>query len=386
MGAASARVQSPGTSTVCAEIINNSGIPHFWYEQSGPDGERQDVLVLRGTFDFSTGGAPMTLAAEQHPIVYGDVTDGPSPGDLMRSVVVNDGDLVPYKPFTDILVTGNAIAPDGKAAKEWTAGIRVGKIEKAVRLHGPRELRKSTFGWSMGKATPTKSVALDYRLAFGGCLDIPAELTADVEADWVKFAQNPAGCGWLPEATSYGKLPKAARAHVEQRVQAQTILAAPQIEDVLKPVRTPYSTVAPAGMTAIARWWAPRVGLQGTYDEEWRRTRYPLLPKNFSAKYFQCASAGLLASPHLVGNETVTMVGLLPRRHETQLPCWQILVGVTRASGDISFYFALLDTVRFNLATQQASLVWRVPFGYEDPVIEVAIGSILRKSESARMP
>lgn len=351
----------------------------MWYQQSGPEGERQDVLVLRGTFDFGVNGRPMKLAAVQRPIVYGDATDSRVPGDLIRSVIVDDGDLVPYKPGTDILVTGCASAPEGKPTKDWVAAIRVGNIEKALRLHGPREFKYSAVGWTVGATTPVTSVPLDYRLAFGGCIDVPAELTKDGEPDWVRLTSNPAGSGWLPRPETFSKLTKGARSHVEKWIQAQKVLAAPQIEDAFIPVRTPYSNAAPAGMTAIARWWAPRVGLQGKFDDEWRRVRYPLLPKDFNARYFQCASAGLVASPRLAGDETVTMVGLLPQRREMQLPCWEIIVGVIRASGDVSIYLALLDTVRFDLSTHQASIIWRIPFGYDDPVVDVAIGSMLKK-------
>lgn len=385
MGAAlSSPQEATPVDSICAEITNSTGLPHMWYQQSGPEGERQDVLVLRGTFDFGVDGRTMKLAEVQRPIVYGDATDSRVPGDLIRSVIVDDGDLVPYKPCTDILVTGCASAPDSKPTKNWVAAIRVGNIKKALRLHGPREFKHSAMGWTVGATTPVTSVPLDYRLAFGGCIDVPAELTTDGEPDWVRLRSNPAGSGWLPRPENFGKLAKSARSHVEKWIQSQKVLAAPQIEDAFVPVRNPYSNAAPAGMAAIARWWAPRVGLQGKFDDEWRRVRYPLLPKDFSARYFQCASAGLVASPHLAGDETVTMVGLLPQRREMQLPCWEIIVGVIRASGDVSLYLALLDTVRFDLSRHQASLVWRIPFGYDDPVVDVAIGSMLKKVSGER--
>ncbi|NHZ45031.1 hypothetical protein [Massilia aquatica] len=55
----------------CAIVANHSGVPYFWFEQTGPEGERIDVLVVRATFDFASGGSLMTLAQTQHEIVLG---------------------------------------------------------------------------------------------------------------------------------------------------------------------------------------------------------------------------------------------------------------------------------------------------------------------------
>ncbi|HEX8612627.1 MAG TPA: DUF2169 domain-containing protein [Telluria sp.] len=359
----------------CATVTNHTGVPHLWFEQTGPEGERLDVLVVRATFDFACDGAVMTLAQTQKEIVLGDAFAGAKGSDVMRAVVVDDGDVLLYKPGTDVLVTGSASAPDGIAAKEWIAGIRVGALKKLLRLHGPRQFRKGVMGWKLGPAQPVTNVALDYRLAYGGCIDIPAELTDDKEADLIGHPRNPAGCGWLPSAGAYAHLPRRARAHVKEWISAQKNMAAPQIEDVVEAVGNPYANVAPQGFSATARWWSPRVELQGKYDDMWRATRYPLLPKEFDARFFQCASAGLVATPHLEGDETVTMLGLLPARTEMTLPGWKIIVAIKRASGADEISLPVLDTLRFDLDTGQASLVWRTHFDYDNPVVDVAIAA-----------
>ncbi|MDQ1834983.1 DUF2169 family type VI secretion system accessory protein [Massilia scottii] len=359
----------------CATVVNHTGVPHFWFEQTGPGGERLDVLVVRATFDFASCGAVMTLAQTQQEIVLGDVYAGTAGNAVMRAVVTDDGDVLPYKPGTDVLVTGSASAPDGIAATEWIAGIRVGTVKKLLRLHGPRQFRKQMMGWSLGPAQAVTHVALDYRLAYGGCIDIPAELTEGAEADWVAHPGNPAGCGWLPGADAYAHLPRQARAHVRKWIAAQKELTAPQIEDAVEAVGNPYAYAAPQGFSATARWWAPRVEMQGKYDDMWRSTRYPLLPKEFDSRYFQCASPGLVATPHLTGDETVTLLGLLPARCEMTLPGWKIIVAVTRASGVEEISLPLLDTLRFDLATRQASLVWRTHFDSDDPVLDIVIAA-----------
>ncbi|NHZ45066.1 DUF2169 domain-containing protein, partial [Massilia aquatica] len=206
--------------------------------------------------------------------LLGDAFAGVQGSDATRAVVVDDGDVLLYKPGTDVVVTGSARAPDGMATNSWIAGIRVGELKKLLRLSGPRRFQKGLLGWYLTPAQPVIEVALDYRLAYGGCIDIPAELTKDKESKTIGHKSNPAGCGWLPSASAYAHLPRRGREHVKNWIAAQTNVVAPQIEDVAEAVGNPYANVAPQGFSATARWWSPRVELQGKYDDMWRATRY----------------------------------------------------------------------------------------------------------------
>ncbi|MDQ1832571.1 DUF2169 family type VI secretion system accessory protein [Massilia scottii] len=358
---------------VCATIHNHTGVPHFWFQQSGPDGERLDVLVVRATFDFAAHGERITLAAQQRSIVAGDVYAGPVSTDPLRAVIEEDGDLVPYKPGTDILVSGRALAPGGLAHTQWVAGLRVGGLKKLLRLHGPRQFRKRLFGWRVGPALPVASVCLDYRLAYGGCIDVAAEFTGDGEVDTIRHRANPAGIGWLPSPADYKHLGRAGRAFVARWVAEQKMLDAPQIEAALDPVTHPFQRLPPEGFGPIARWCTPRVGYQGDYDAHWRSTRYPLLPDNFDARYFQNAPADMVITPHLRGDETVTMTGLLPEKTDMALSGWLPIVAARLASGGDVISVPLLDTLRFDLDRRQVSIVWRTHFDYDDPVVDIAI-------------
>ena len=360
---------------ICATIHNHLGVPHFWFQQSGPEGERLDVLVVRATFDFTAHGECVTLAADQHPIVAGDVYGGPASADPLRAVIQEDGDLVPYKPGTDILVSGSALAPGGVPHTQWVAGIRVGGLKKLLRLHGPRQFRKRVFGWRVGPASPVESVCLDYRLAYGGCIDVGAQFTGDGEPGTIRHCANPAGIGWLPKPADYKHLGRAGRAFVARWVAGQKVLDAPQIEAALDPVTHPFQHVAPQGLGAIARWCTPRVNYQGEYDARWRATRYPLLPENFDARYFQNAPADQVATPHLRGDESVTMTGLLEERTDMALPGWMPIVVARLASGSDVVSVPLLDTLRFDLDRRLVSIVWRTHFEYDDPVVDIAIAS-----------
>lgn len=359
-------------------IHNHAGVPHCWFEKAGPEGEPLDILVVRATFDLGAEGDAMTLAKVQTPVVYSDTYAGPFEVNPLHAVVAEDGDLVPYKPGTDLLVFGNAHAPDGLPTAEWLAGLRVGDVRKMLRLRGPRQFNKGWAGWRLGAASQVACVALDYRLAYGGCIDIPAELTPDGEADAVIHAENPAGCGWLPDDAMLKHLSKRARKYVDDWVGAQKSLVAPQIEAALEPIKHPQQQTAAHGLGPVARWWAPRVGYQGKYDEQWRQHRYPRFPAQFSSRYFQNAPPDLIATPHLNGSETVTLMGLLPERVETRLPGWRIICTVRYASGEHSVTLPLLDTVRFDLDRRQVSLVWRANFRRDDPVTEIAMAATTR--------
>lgn len=365
-----------------ATIDNRTGAPHFWFEQTGREGERLDVLIVRATFDFAADGALMTFAKQQSPIVFGDKFDGPVSSDPLRAVVQDDGDLLPYKPGTDILVSGHAVAPNGQAQPSWLASICVGRVKKELRLHGPRQFRKDFFGWRLDSSEPVARVRLDYRAAFGGCFDVPDALTADGLPDVIKHPGNPAGCGWLPDPADYKRLSKPARQHIAKWIKGLTVLPAPQIEAASEPIKHPQRKVAAQGMGAIARWWEPRLGYQGTFDERWRNTRYPQLPENFDSRFYQSAHPDLIVSPHLGCDETVTLTGLLPQPQEMRLPGWRLIAVVKHVSGEQSVSLPLLDTVRFDLDAGQATLVWRTHFNFDDPVIEIALAGTTATIES----
>jgi hypothetical protein len=56
----------------------------------------------------------------------------------------------------------------------------------------------------------------------------------------------------------------------------------------------------------------PTKQFAGTYDAAWDRDRKPLLPHDFDRRFFNAASAGLVAPHHLLGNEPVVVIGVAP--------------------------------------------------------------------------
>jgi hypothetical protein len=358
-----------------AQISNVSGLPHVWFEKADPSGASHDVLAVRGSFELGGVGEPLTRSEVQSDIVYGDEFDGPIAAEPLRAVVRREGNLVIYKPGTDIHVTGTARAPDGKPARQWLATVRVGATNKTLRLHGPRSFRRAGADWRLGPSEPTSAVALDYRLAFGG-LFVAAHGGAG-PAEYVQKSDNPAGRGWLPDSEALGAASPETRRELEPVLRGLDTLTAPQIEHPDRPVVHPTQRVPAEGFAPVARWCEPRLRHAGTRDAAWLRDRFPRLPEDFVPRFYQSAHPDLIVASHLAGDEPLALSGLLPEGPYTaRLPGVVVFARAIHASGKRRAGPLRLDTVSVDLDERGVALVWRAAFDRVDPVVELAVGAM----------
>lgn len=357
------------------QIDNRSGLPHAWFEKLGPGGQTFDVLAVRGTFDFAAHGQRLTLATQQTPIVFGDEYIGLPEDNPLKSVLSREGDLVLFKPATDVYLTGTAQAEHHALTAEWLAAMRVGPVRKGLRLHGSRYFERRMGGWRLTPAELTTAVPLDYRKSFGGSYSTLASESASPEH--VYKLDNPAGCGWLPDANALSELSKPARKQIAALISGIKRLDAPQIESPDCPVTHPSQASAAQGFAPLARWCEPRLRHAGTYDDAWREQVYPDLPDDFDPRFYQSAPPDLICDGHLDGDEPVMLAGLLPEgRAEMRLPGLVVLASTTGASGRKRAGNLVLDTVALDLDARQATLVWRGTFDRTDAVREIAVGAI----------
>ena len=238
------------------------------------DGAEIWLVAVKATFDIKLDGST-EVTKEQPPVLrvaehYGE------PG---KSSVKFDADLVLTKKTTDVLVVGHAHAPPGTSATQVDAGFRVGPIQKVLRVIGDRTW--GTFGASSPKQF--HRMPLIYERAFGG---VDAK-SRTLEKDWEW--RNPVGTGF---AVSGGNAAG---------------LGLPNFEDPKHLIGSWSDRPAPAGFGAIASHWQPRVALAGTYDDQWMRTRHPLLAEDMDDRFYQCAPVDQQAPAFLRGGEPVVL-------------------------------------------------------------------------------
>jgi hypothetical protein len=330
-------------------VDNHTPFPALAFRQYNLNGDLLGVVVARGTFKLSNGG-PLVPDKVQRPLVMSDVYDG----DPHQTPLVACTDLAPFKPSTDVTFLGAAFAPGGVPASSWTCGLKVGPVEKRLRVHGPRVWRTRTRkswrglidrqrenvldGWELTEGEAVSHVPIDWRLAFGGRIE-----NGEV------FERNPIGVGLV----------------AEDQYPEPTEWPAPQIEDEDRPLLSVSDRHAPAGLGPIAPFWLDRVDRAGTYDQEWLDSRHPILPKDFDFRFWQAAHPDLTTERWLEGDEAFTLRNLLPAHPhiEGSLPDIQLGVEIDRGAGRARGLMKL-DGVHFDMrpGVGRVFLTWRCGF------------------------
>src|SRR5689334_7670844 len=116
----------------------------------GRDGERL-VVIVKATFVWARGARALELAArgEQRGIRGADVPWG----EPEKSSIKYPSDLCIMKPGTDVIVVAAAHAPGGAAVPWFDAGVRVGSLEKTIRVFGLRVWAANGTGLSAPRPT-----------------------------------------------------------------------------------------------------------------------------------------------------------------------------------------------------------------------------------------
>src|SRR4051812_28690985 len=185
------------------------------------DGERL-VMIVKATFERPLGATALDLAPPegQRGIRSADVPWG----DPEKSSIKYPSDLCLAKPGTDVIVVAAAHAPGGKAVPSFDAGVRVGPLEKTIRVFGLRVWAAN--GSSLSAARPTMGVEVRYDHAWGG-------FDGSDPARVVEEPRNPVGMG------------------IARDLATLTHKAAPMIEDPLHLLASVRTRPPPAGLGAI---------------------------------------------------------------------------------------------------------------------------------------
>lgn len=241
------------------------------------------VLVVKATFAFGEDG-PCTIADEQVPVLGEIPWDDGDPPSLRT-----ESDYAVLKPRGEWYLVGTAHAPGGKPATVVPVRVRVGSAQKQLVVWGDRTWQRGMLGPKPSAPAPFTSMPLRWERSFGG----------------PSIADNPVGRGTGP---------------IE--VDKATIDPLPNIEDPARPVVSRDDRPPPAGMFPILNTWNSRIRRTGTYDEHWKRSRWPFFPKDFDFSFFNCAPMDQWIEGYFRGDEELELSGLHPTkaRIRTRLP------------------------------------------------------------------
>jgi uncharacterized protein YjbI with pentapeptide repeats len=276
------------------------------------------VFIAKGTWTIAEDG---TIApAAEADYVTGDVHYGDDP----TKSLAYSSDFAPFKPRTDVLVTGSAWAPGGTPVTSLPVAIRVGTVRKSLVVFGERRWRSSRIGPS-GATDPKTfvTIPITYENAFGG----PG------------YGDNPGGCGWNSDV-------------------------APLIEDPRRLSRGVGDDAPPAGFGPRPPSWPSRGRLSGTYDERWLRERWPWFPLDFDWGYFNAAPVDQQVPGYLRGDEELTFQNLhrsVPLL-QSRLPGVRVRCVLTERWRETMQHREVpltLDTVAIDLEHQRIVIVWR---------------------------
>lgn len=312
---------------------NNTPFAALGFEQWHRDGATMAVCAVRVDLELAEDGSARLADAQE--VVLADVFEG----DPHSTPLLMPGDLVPFKPATDITFLGSAFAPGGAPAREIEASIRLPGIEKTICATGPREWTPRGDGWTLSDAEAVAEVALCYTKASGG------RMIGDPDGD--VDPRNPIGAHLLhPDFTPSGRAYKAA-----------------QIESRAEPIRDwrgPHT--APQGFGPMAPWWRSRQRFAGTYDDEWQRKVHPRLPTDFDYRFYNCAHPDLASPDFLTGGEIVELRNLTPSGDLAfQVPTETPFARFSFTDGREVMAAMNLDGLHMDFRTQphRVTLTWR---------------------------
>jgi len=134
----------------------------------------------------------------------------------------------------------------------------------------------------------------------------------------------------------------------------------PNLEDPAKPMRSPGDRPHPFGVGPVAPHWAPRSRHAGTYDEAWRRERFPLHPADFDPRFHQVAPPDQILPAHLRGGEPVVVSGLSAEGGLSfALPALRPRAVARVGDEEVALPPGACDTLVIDGERATATLVWR---------------------------
>jgi hypothetical protein len=312
------------------------------------DGRDVWVVALKATFMVHPDGST-SPADEQVPVSLFPEHFGEPPSTSLKY----ECDLDYTKPTTDVLLHGHAYAPEGEPVTRVDVSMRVGPVAKTLRVMGDRVWAPGMVGLRLTEPEPFVKMPIVYERAFGG---------TDSRSD------NPKQHGWEP-------LNPVGTGYVADGVPFEGM----RMPNIGEPASFLTRRPRPAGFGPIARHWAQRAVLAGTYDARWERTRLPLLPTDFNERFFQCAPEDQQSPEYLRGGEDVELINLTPGgRLQFRLPKVAVRFETTMA-GETFQHRGRLHTVILEPDVPRVIMVWHTCVPCHGKRLRLAGTSVIEK-------
>jgi uncharacterized protein YjbI with pentapeptide repeats len=244
------------------------GLMHRPYRWQG----RHRLLVITVAF-FSLGGRAEFLLRDnlQWRKVMAALPQGRALDELMP------------KARGEVLLAGSAYAKDGLATTQQHVRLKLGSIDKRLRVIGDRRWFDGFLPWFRNvRAAPFTSMPLVWNRAFGG-----------------------AGHPGNPDGVGYSRNPLAG-------LFSRTPLMMPNVEDADRPVRSRLHRYAPAGFGALDVSWQPRRRWVGTYGWRWRMEGCAGLAHDVDPEFFGAAPTDQRIAGYFQGGEAYRLEGMHP--------------------------------------------------------------------------
>jgi hypothetical protein len=312
-----------------------------------PDQEGVDTMyvVVKATFRLVSGGVVIE-EDEPKPVVLADEYWG-EPGE---SSLKYASEVHLLKQGTDVMVVGQACAPGDKPVTHVDVSVGIADRMKHARVQGDRYWTEGLGGMRPSKPKPFVRMPVVYERAYGG------RHVLDVEkGTLVEEPRNPVGCGFLGKRSG-----KQLLGH-----------PVPSVEDLQRPIGLLGERSVPVGFGAIAPWWEPRRSRVGTYDEAWKETQAPYLPRDFDARFFNVATEELVVPRGLVGGEAVAVLGFHPQGMlRFDLPRCELAITATVAGQRVGL-LAKIETVVLEPTDQRFAMSWRAALPVDKKMLQV---------------
>lgn len=339
-------------------LTSSLPFPHLTFKHWAHDDSEVAVLIVKGVFGINRDGT-LGVVKEQQPITEVDVFRG----EENASSLLTEQEIAPFKPCTDVTLNAIARSPDEEPLSDWPVSVEVkDRLCYEFYVRGPSEWQKIRRKWKLSEPEPVTEVPVVYELAYGGFA--PA---GDEGEEFYEF--NPVGKGFVTDVL----------------LDQDEAIAAPQIGDIAEFMAGDIrANMTVHGFGPVAKAWLPRRNEAGTFDEAWKNTRHPRMPKDYSLAFWNAAPKRLQIDPRLTGGEEIVLKGF---RHEPEpysftLPTVGVAVHKDTPDGPKSRLHLTdvnIDISDSDPLQHRVTLIWRGLFANPDEFDALHIAAVASK-------